>query len=139
MAVRRTLGLALAMVLVVTVASCRHRHSKDTTVVDQPQRFSLSQELHSEHDTDWYGWSTTLDQARVEFRVRHFTEGWAKVRIYDDAGLKVFDEEYFQSSYHCDCDHEFTEVDFTGIGTPGDWQIRVDVHDFSGSLYLTLD
>ena len=136
---------ALALGTLFALSGCHHHgRSRDTTVVAEADRFALSQELYSEYDEDWYEWNTTLDQARVEFRVRHFTEGWARIRIYDADGFEIFDEtyhdhDYYYDGHYCNCDDEFTEVDFTAVGVPGEWLIQVEVADFSGSLYVSMD
>ncbi|MCA8962672.1 MAG: hypothetical protein KDC38_19235 [Planctomycetes bacterium] len=140
---RLSRGVAGVLLIVLGGLSACHR-TRDTTLVETPTEFVLSQELYNEYDEDWYGWTTTLDQARVTFRVRHFAEGWARVRIYDHDGFEIFDETYhdyyyYDDGHYCDCDDEFTEIDVSEVGVPGDWLIRLEVHDFTGSLYLTVD
>lgn len=125
--------------LVLTTACHHHRRHRDTAVAVSPVVFSLDSELYHATDEDYYYWTTSLDQALVTFRVRHFDHGEARVRVYDADGFLIFDRDY------CDCSDGFFHGDeyedsaFTSIGTPGRWTIRVQYWDFDGHFYLTLD
>lgn len=140
-AARNVVLAILCLSVLVTVSSCRHKKRR-STVAANPEVFSLDIDFHNDYGENYYYWTTDLDQVRVNFRVRHFDHGDARLRIYDADGYKVFDRDY------CACedgywDHwggdEYEDVDFTGIGEPGRWTIRLEYWNFDGHCYLNLD
>lgn len=129
-----TIWVCLCMAALLMFCSCK-RSSRGRVVASRTQ-FTFDSDLYYETDTSTFLWDTTLDNGRVEFRVRNFSEGYARLRIYDDTGVKIFDEEYSDNFYF---DEEFSEIDFTTLGIPGLWEIRLEHVHFSGHLYLVID
>ncbi len=138
---RLALTAFLALSIPLAVTGCRR--SSRTSVTTSTTAFSLDSDMFSEFDDDLYTWETDFDQARVEFRVRHFHEGYARLRIFDDFGNLIFDREYFGDDYYyydcCYYDEEFIDIASTAIGVPGTWTIDIEYWDFTGHLYLTID
>ncbi|MGE3166050.1 MAG: hypothetical protein AB7O52_14180 [Planctomycetota bacterium] len=141
---RRSAGprTPLLAVLLVVAASlsmgCRYYHDDDDEETLVVSNTSFAYDVDARFDSGEISvlWDTILDQGRVELRVRQFYEGSIRLRVYDDSGTKIFDEDYDEDFWP---DDEYREVDFTAVGVPGAWEVRIQYYSLDGHLYVTID
>lgn len=117
---------------------CRyfHDHDDEETLVVSNTSFAYAIDARYDSGEVSVFWDTVLDQGRVEVRVRRFYEGYIRLRVYDDTNLKIFDEEYYEDYWP---DDEYREIDFTALGNPGTWEVRIQYYSLDGHLYLNID
>ncbi|MEM7164630.1 MAG: hypothetical protein AAF581_04160 [Planctomycetota bacterium] len=128
----RALLLSAIVGLAVMTPGCDW-YDDDTKVVTSTTNWLWDADLHHETDEDNFLWDTTLDQADVGVRLRDYY-GLFRIRIYDDLGAKIFDQEY--DNYHYSEDDLFLGA--TQLGAAGTWRIRIDLWDFDGEARVEL-
>lgn len=132
---RSLLLLGSLSLLTLTTGGCYKwfdRDDDETLVVSETQ-FAYDVDSHHSSEEVRIFWTTVLEDAIVRVRIRNFYNGYARLRIYDGDGLKIFDKDYD------DYDNELDETNFTELGASGQWQVRLEYFHLEGHLYLNLE
>ena len=128
--------LMIPLLLLTIGAGCDVGGSKVRFSAEDPRSFQWKGEFKSsETDTKNLTWDTDLDQARVKTTVDDF-RGTVRIRVYDEAGVKIMDVEY---SLLDENTGNFDETEITFPTDPGVWSIRIDLTDVVGDVKVLLD
>ena len=124
--------IVLLMVLVLcgaTFVGC-NSNSGDEAIVEDPFQWTwVGNDFFNETQESIFIWNSSLtDVVLVEFKGDPF-EGLVNVRVFDGAGLRIFDEDY-QSLGLVD----IRETDFTAPALAGNWTIKIDLTNVTGDL-----
>ena len=71
--------------------------------------------------------------------IADFHHGSMLVTIYDSLGMIVYSRLYWTFDWYWYIDGEFTDIDFTDLGVPGNWTIVLEFSEFTGNVTLVVE
>ena len=132
----RRVTLMIPFLFVAICAGCNSGGSKVRFTAEDPRSFQWTGDFKSaETDTKNLTWDTELDQARLKTTLDDF-RGTIRIRVYDEAGVKIEDVEY---SLLDETPGNLDETKITIPTDPGVWGIRIDLTDAVGDVKVLLD
>ena len=132
----RRVTLVIPLVFLAICAGCDTGGGKVRFPADDPRSFQWTGDFKSPRtDTKNLTWDTELDQARVTTTLDDF-RGTIRIRVYDEAGVKIEDVEYSLLDENLG---DLSETEITFPTDPGVWGIRIDLTDVVGDVKVLLD
>jgi len=131
--------LVLLLAACVFTCSCCDDDDNDKSSETENNSITIKEDHDWSFDVNDYTWDSPGTTARINLEIDDFHHGDMLVTIFDSKGETIFSKLYWSFDWYWYIDGEFTDIDFTDSGEPGQWTIVLEFDEFTGDVKLIVE